>query len=184
MVSKKVTWGLLLAWAVNDAEEWFTMAPWSRRYGGQARGRVPGPVWLRREISPAQARTAISLMGVIMLAASADGDRTAGRSRFFQAALAAFGLHGVGHLALSARHRGYTPGVVTAPTVVLPFSLWAWRELGRAGVRRSAAGAVRDAAVLLPASLAAVHLAAGVLTGEARRRGVNGRATSRADRLG
>ncbi|MFB7668592.1 HXXEE domain-containing protein [Kitasatospora sp. NPDC056138] len=177
MISKKVTWGLLLAWAANDAEEWFTMAPWSRRNGGRMQGRIPGPEWLRREISHAHAHTAISIMGMTVLAASADGARTAGRSRLFQATLAAFGLHGVGHLALSARHKGYTPGVVTAPTVVVPFSLWAWRELGRAGVRRSTAGVVRDAAVLLPVSLAGVHLAARLLT-RGTRRSVTGRGTS------
>jgi hypothetical protein len=29
--------------------------------------------------------------------------------------------------------RGYTPGVVTAPLVVIPFSAWAWSRLGNAG---------------------------------------------------
>ncbi|ORV08573.1 HXXEE domain-containing protein [Mycobacterium celatum] len=53
-----------------------------------------------------------------------------------QATLLGFGVHGVGHLALTAANRGYTPGVVTAPTVVIPFSLWACQSLARAGVRR------------------------------------------------
>lgn len=75
-------------------------------------------------------------MGLIVLAASARGAQTGGRSPFFQSALFGFGAHGFGHLALTALHRGYTPGVATAPTVVIPYSLWAWRELGRAGVRR------------------------------------------------
>ncbi|GAB3656711.1 HXXEE domain-containing protein [Actinocorallia lasiicapitis] len=161
MIKKSVTWGLLLAWAANDVEEWFTMASWSQRNAG---GNAPGPARLKREVSTAHARTAISLMGAVMLAATVDGVRTGGRSRFYQAALAAFGVHGLGHLALSVRQRGYTPGVATSPTVVIPFSLWAWHELGRAGVRRNPSTTLRDAALLLPATLAAVHTGAHLLT--------------------
>ncbi|WP_425569479.1 HXXEE domain-containing protein [Nonomuraea salmonea] len=38
------------------------------------------------------------------------------------------------HLAQAALFRGYTPGVVTAPLVVLPYAVWAWRRLRAAGV--------------------------------------------------
>ncbi|MCP2163702.1 HXXEE domain-containing protein [Goodfellowiella coeruleoviolacea] len=182
MVRKTATWGLFLAWLANDAEEWATMAAWSRANAGRSGRRALGPVWLRREISPAHARVAISLMGVLMAAASADGARTGGRSRFYQAALVGFGLHGVGHLALSAAHRGYTPGVVTAPTVVLPFSAWAWRELGRAGVRRSGGASLGYAAALLPAALFGVHALAGWVTRP--RGGRRDRATGSGDRSG
>lgn len=159
-LSRKVTWGLLLAWTVHDAEEWFTMVRWSRRNARRAGGRPPvfGP--FPAGLSPAHMRTAISAMGVIVAAASADGARSGGRSRLFQAGLVGFGLHAFGHLAASAGLRGYTPGVVTAPVVVLPFSLWAWRELGAAGVRRDTGRTIRDAAVAIPASLALAHLAA------------------------
>jgi hypothetical protein len=159
-LSSKVTWGLLLAWTVHDAEEWFTMAPWSQRQARNAGGGLPvfGP--FRNGVSPAHARTAIAVMGVIVAVSSAQGARSDGRSRLFQAGLLGFGLHALGHLAASARLRGYTPGVITAPTVVLPFSLWAWRELGAAEVRRDTGRTVRDAAVVIPVSLAVAHLAA------------------------
>jgi hypothetical protein len=150
-VRKTVTWGLFAAWLVNDLEEWFTMSPWSR-------ANVT-----RIEVSPGHTRAAISLMGVIMLAASARGVKTGGKSPFFQSALVGFGMHGVGHLALSVAHRGYTPGVATAPAVVIPFSLWAWRELRRAGVRGDDLSAWVGAAVLVPASLAVAHGGARVL---------------------
>ena len=52
----------------------------------------------------------------------------------FQATLAGFGLHAVPHVASVAVTRGYTPGALTAPTVVAPFALWAWRRLRRAKV--------------------------------------------------
>ena len=52
-----------------------------------------------------------------------------GHSAFYQVALAAFGAHALLHLGQSALVRGYTPGVLTAPVIVLPFSLWAWSTL-------------------------------------------------------
>ncbi|MEU0500116.1 HXXEE domain-containing protein [Nocardia sp. NPDC005998] len=161
---KAVTWGLFLAWLANDTEEWFTMAPWSQQNAARTGKRQIGPVWLREPVTSAQSHVAISLMGAFVLAAAARGAATGGRSRFFQSTLVGFGVHGFGHLALSAAHRGYTPGVATAPTVVIPYSLWAWRELGRQGVRRNDARTWLGAAVLLPASLAAVHSAARALT--------------------
>lgn len=102
-------------------------------------------------------------MGLIVLAASARGAQTGGRSPFFQSALFGFGAHGFGHLALTALHRGYTPGVATAPTVVIPYSLWAWRELGRAGVRRDGSRAC-GGGLMIPVALAAVHGAARLIT--------------------
>ncbi|WP_407078385.1 HXXEE domain-containing protein [Streptomyces sp. NPDC005435] len=59
-----------------------------------------------------------------------------------QSALDAFGLHGVVHLdqsaltCQSALTWGYTPGAVTSPLVVIPFTLWARGRLRRAGVLR------------------------------------------------
>ncbi|MBP2338449.1 hypothetical protein JOF41_004627 [Saccharothrix coeruleofusca] len=122
MVSKKVTWGLLVAWLAHDAEELATTSWWTRRQAG-----VP-------TVTPARSAVAIGVVGAVMAAAAADGARTGGRSRFFQAALTGFGLHSITHVAGSVVFRGYTPGVLTAPTVVAPFALWARRRLRRAGV--------------------------------------------------
>ena len=51
--------------------------------------------------------------------------------------------------------RGYTTGLVTSPTVVIPFWLWARRRLATSGVPvdRSAAASV----VVLPPLLPGVH---------------------------
>ena len=166
---KAATWGLFLAWLANDIEEWFTMSRWSKKNAENHRGRgLPGPAWLGQEMTPIQSRTAISMMGLLILAASARGARTGGESPFFQSALVGFGAHGVGHLALSAAYRGYTPGVLTAPAVVIPYSWWAWRELGRAGVPRNTARAWLGSAVLLPASLVTAHYLAHLLTDRSR----------------
>ncbi|WP_017599043.1 HXXEE domain-containing protein, partial [Nocardiopsis lucentensis] len=119
-VPATVTWGLLGAWLVHDAEELVMIPGWSSR----ARPRlernlpwVPGRVWDGLDVSPRRNATAIALMGVLMAAASADGARTGGRSGFYQAALVGFGLHSATHVAQSAVTRGYTPGVATAPLV-------------------------------------------------------------------
>ena len=69
-------------------------------------------------------------MGAVILAAAADGWRTHGTSVFFQVMLIGFGIHGFGHLGQSALTGGYTPGVLTAPTIVIPFAWWAWHTLG------------------------------------------------------
>ncbi|NUO98781.1 MAG: HXXEE domain-containing protein, partial [Nonomuraea sp.] len=110
-----MTWGLLAAWAVHDAEELATMAGWTRRARPELERRFPGVPWERLEASQAQVNVAIGLMGGVIAGASALGARTGGRSPAFQAVLAGFGLHGVVHLAQAAAVRGYTPGAVTAP---------------------------------------------------------------------
>jgi hypothetical protein len=120
--------------------------------------------WERLEVSQRHVNVAIGLMGGLMAGASALGARTGGRSPVFQAALAGFGLHGVTHLAQAAITRGYTPGVVTAPVVVIPFSVWAWRRLRAAGVTDGPGPSSLWAAAAVPMVLGGVHALAHVLT--------------------
>lgn len=155
-MKKAVAWGLLGAWMVHDAEELMTMAGWARK------NRDKLPAWLadRLDVSQAHVNVSIGLMGGVMAAASAAGAKTGGRSGFFRAALAGFGLHGVMHLAQAAAMRGYTPGVVTAPIVVIPFSVWAWRQLDDTDATTSSLWGL----ALLPAALVGVHGIARVAT--------------------
>lgn len=130
-----VSWGLLVAWAANDLEEWLTMREDSRSTLRRLPAAWPIPERVRADgLSQAHIDTAILLMGGLMAGASVDGARTGGRSPFFRATLLAFGLHGFGHLAGAARARRWTTGSRTSPTVVIPYWLWATRELRRAGV--------------------------------------------------
>ncbi|MFB8088683.1 HXXEE domain-containing protein [Streptomyces sp. NPDC055992] len=165
-VSGAVTWGLLAAWAANDLEEIATMAGWLRTARPRLRKRlpwVPDRVWDRADLSQREVNTAIGLMGVVVAAAAADGARTGGRSVFFRTALAGFGLHGVVHMAQSAAYGGYTPGVATSPTVVVPYSLWALRRLRAAGIPVGGARATAAGLTFLPVAVAGVHAAARVL---------------------
>ncbi len=93
----------------------------------------------------------------------AAGARTNGHSPFYQAVLTGFGAHVVvPHLASAVVTGGYTPGLLTAPTLVAPFSWWAWRKLRAADVEK--AKIPSGALALVPASIGAAHAcAAGLL---------------------
>jgi hypothetical protein len=158
-----------MAWAVHDLEELATMAPSSRRIAARLQARypqLPDGIWQRLEVSPAHVAVAVGLMGTVMVAAAAAGARSGGRSGFYQAVLAGFGWHGVGHVVAAIAVGGYAPGVVTAP-VVAPFSVWAWRRLRAAGVQAELGRSSAWAMVLLPVTLGAAHLAAHRLTRDA-----------------
>lgn len=158
-----VTWGLLGAWVLHDVEELATIPRFTRTLGDRH------PRAARLIVSPPWENTiAISAVGAVMAAASWDGARTDGRGRFYQAMLAAFGWHALGHVAQTVALRRYTPGVVTAVALVAPYSVWAWRRLGRAGVL-DGPRAERDAARLGPPLLIGARVAGRVL-GRTRRK--------------
>jgi hypothetical protein len=160
-----VTWGLVAAWALHDVEEVLAIPRWLDRAGPRLRRRfpaVPESVWQR--LAPDQTHTAvaIALMGGVVAAAAVAGDRTNGRSSFFQAALLGFGAHAVvPHLAGAVLTGGYTPGLATTPTVVVPFSGWAHRQLRRNGVERAPLPAA--ALLLVPLSIGGAQGGAGLI---------------------
>lgn len=172
-VPAAATWGLLAVFAVHDAEELATMHKWSAKQTEWLRERVPGlspRVLSALRVDAAHSATAIGLMGTVMAAASAAGARTGGRSGFYQTVLAGFGLHAVTHVGQSAVMRGYTPGVVTAPLVVAPYSCWVWSQLKRAGaVRETSSLSTAKTALLFPAVIGGVHIGAWGLRSLARR---------------
>lgn len=124
----KLAWGLLAAWIVHDLEELATMPSFSQQPD------LPAPLTKVLPMSRTEAATAVGLTGVAMAAASVAGAATGGRSKFFQTSLLGFGLHAGTHIAQSVVLRRYTPGLVTTPLVVIPFSVWAWRRLRADGV--------------------------------------------------
>lgn len=118
--------GLAAAWLANDLEEWFTMAPWSAKNAHKL-DRLPVTLpWPKEGIPARQAHLAIGSVGVCVAAAATLGVKTQGKSSFYRSVLLAFGIHGFAHLGQSLLMKGYTPGVVTAATVVIPF--WARAE--------------------------------------------------------
>ncbi|WP_454228739.1 HXXEE domain-containing protein [Propioniciclava flava] len=96
---------------------------------------VPLPEDVReRGLTQGQYEAALMVMAGLMASASVAGARTGGRSRWFQRALDAYGLHGIGHIASAVLLRRYTSGSVTSPVVVIPFWLWARKALAAEGV--------------------------------------------------
>ncbi|MFG3077209.1 HXXEE domain-containing protein [Streptomyces sp. NPDC048225] len=163
-VGGTVTLGLLAAWALHDLEELATVPGWWRRRLPALRERfpaVPEAVWRRAgSVDGQEFAVAVGVVAAVVAAASAAGRLTDGRSAAYQTALNAFGLHGLVHLAQAGLVRDYTPGSVTSPLVVVPFTLWARRRLRRAGVLR--ATRPRDLAVALGFAGAATVVAHGV----------------------
>jgi Protein of unknown function with HXXEE motif len=138
-VGPTITWGLLAAWTVHDLEEVLAFGPWQRSGGlGRMCVRlpfVPGAAFDAAErITPRRYALAVGLVGGVMAAASARGAATGGRSPLFQGLLTGFGMHAFTHAGWSLAAGGYTPGVATTPTIVVPFSCLAIRRLRRAGL--------------------------------------------------
>lgn len=157
-----VTWGLLVSWVVHDLEEVATVGAFVRAYERRSGHRLP--------VSPEQMAVAVTTIGFLVGVASARGVATGGRSTLFRRVLLAHTAHSTWHVGASVAMHGYTPGVVTATTMVAPHGWWALRRLretaGWAGSDQLAQlrTAVPGAAV---AALAAHLLAREVL----RRRG-------------
>ncbi|NWF28888.1 HXXEE domain-containing protein [Streptomyces sp. PKU-EA00015] len=160
-----VTYGLLAAWVLHDAEELATGPRWLRENVPVLRRRFPQAperVWRAMDaVDEREFAAAVGVMAAIVGSAAVAGHRSGGRSGFYQGALDGFGLHGLVHLAQAAAVRGYTPGSVTSPLIVVPFTLWARGRLRRAGVLRPARA--RDAALglaLAAGATAVSHLIA------------------------
>ncbi|GHF55623.1 membrane protein [Streptomyces mashuensis] len=159
-----MTFGLLAAWAVHDAEELASMPGWVRTGLPALRERhpqLPEQLWRLLDVDPREFAAAVGVMAVALAAVAAEGHRTGGRSAAYQAALNGFGLHGLMHLAQAGAARRRTPGAATSPLVVIPFTLWARGRLRRAGVLRPTRPAEAVRGVALAAALTAgAHLTA------------------------
>jgi len=167
-VPSTVTWGLLAAWVVHDLEEILAFGPWQRAGGFRAMRRrlpfVPAGVFDAAEtITPRRYAVAVGLVGSVVAVASARGTATGGRSALFQGLVTGFGLHAATHVAWSTAAGGNTPGIVTTPTIVAPYSWWARRRLRQAGLAApvspsEAAMSVVGAVLLIQGSHAAAAL--------------------------
>lgn len=107
------------------------------------------PRWVVDSLDRTQGEVAVAigLVGTAMSAAAALGVATNGRHRVYQAAVAGFGLHGLTHIAQTVMWRGYTPGVTTAPLVVIPSALAIRHAMTATDHPLDDARAAQDAAV-------------------------------------
>ncbi|MCI3919742.1 HXXEE domain-containing protein [Kineococcus esterisolvens] len=154
---------LFLTWLVHDLEEALTMAATSRRLATRLRGS-PSPTARRAaervEVSTVEAATAIALMGVLVAFATERGRRSAGGDPLYQYVLAGLQGHVLTHLAASCWLGGYSTGVLTAVTVLLPHTRRARQSLRSTGTLiEGPVPYVRGALLLLPATFACQGLA-------------------------
>lgn len=159
----RATTGLFVAWCAHDLEELLTMNASTRALLRRLPDGVPLPSGARQHgLTTQYVATGIATVGLVVVAASVRGYRTSARSAFYQNTLLAFGLHGVGHVGISFLAGQYVSGVITSPTIVVPFWLWTSRTLDRAGVpnRRSVPAAV----ALFAAAASIGHLVAYLAT--------------------
>lgn len=149
--------GLALCYLVHDGEELLTYRESSRWALGRLPEGVALPAGLREHgWSQRHINIGVGLMGLNWVGAALAGLRSGGRSAWFQNALAAWTLHGFGHLGLCLLRRGYVCGAATAP-LVIGHGVWALRVLREEGVpsRVSAAGMAAALPVLVAAHVGA-----------------------------
>lgn len=145
--------GLALCYLIHDGEELLTYRESSRWALGRLPEGVALPAGLREHgWSQRHINIGVGLMGLNWAGAALAGLRSGGRSAWFQNALAAWTLHGFGHLGLCLLRRGYVSGAATAP-LVIGHGVWALRVLREEGVPRrvSAAGMAATLPVLVAA---------------------------------
>mgnify|MGYP000941192527 FL=1 len=153
--------GLALCYLVHDGEELLTYRESSRWALSRLPERVTLPAGLREHgWSQRHVNIGVGLMGLNWVGAALAGLRSGGRSAWFQNALAAWTLHGFGHLGLCLLRRGYVCGAATAP-LVIGHGVWALRVLREEGVPRrvSAAGMAAALPVLVAAHAGAEVIA-------------------------
>ena len=161
--------GLALCYLVHDGEELLTYRESSRWALGRLPEGVALPAGLREHgWSQRHINIGVGLMGLNWVGAALAGLRSGGRSAWFQNALAAWTLHGFGHLGLCLLRRGYVSGAATAP-LVIGHGVWALRVLREEGVPRrvSAAGMAATLPVLVAAHAGAVSTARWLEGGQA-----------------
>ncbi|MFD7294962.1 HXXEE domain-containing protein [Streptomyces sp. NPDC059897] len=163
-IGRGVTLGLFAAWALHDAEEVLTAPRWVRENVPRLRERWPGVperVWRGMEgVDEREFAAAVGVMAGIVGAGAVAGWVSGGRSAAYQVMLNGFGAHGLLHIGQAVAVRGYTPGVVTSPVLVVPFTVWARRRLKKAGVLRP--GRARDVVAGVAWAAAATAVSHGV----------------------
>ena len=120
-----VIWVFPVAFLIHDLEEIVTMERFRREY------RERFPKFLRNilAITTKQFILAVGILFALTLLASYLATRSPRQMDFFTIGLAIFLVHVFGHVGQSVFFRAYTPGVITAVLVVLPYSLYGFHRL-------------------------------------------------------
>jgi hypothetical protein len=138
MQGPSILWLLFISWLVHDLEEILNFARFDPRTDPRLRRMIERRPRVKsivhsRSVSQRENTLAISLMGLLILGATAIGYFKPDRMGMmvYGIFLGGYFLHTFTHLAQTILLRKYTPGVVTALAVVLPASLLIYRTLAR-----------------------------------------------------
>ena len=166
-----VYWFLPAAFALHDTEEMLTMPSWVSRHREQVASTLDHlgfghGLLAALPSTPARAALAIGCVLVLFVGISAGASRHPDSPLWrdlYAGLLGAFFLHGYTHLFTAFAFGGYTPGVATAPVIVIPVSLWIYRQLLTRGAlerRRAILAALAGFALFVPGTLLALRFAA------------------------
>jgi hypothetical protein len=121
-------WAAPLVFLVHDGEELLTIVPWLRAH----RAVLPATVQPLADITTSQLALAMFVLFAGLLFAAihgVHGARQGTRSVPFLLLAGALVGNGLTHLGQALLFRGYTPGLVTALLVVLPYGYGLGRRL-------------------------------------------------------
>jgi hypothetical protein len=127
-------WLMPILFVVHDGEEVLTWEWWVRQEKGHMFNLGGAKQWHCQTWG--EMLGAVSFVGLIVLAATASAVsavREGGSMALFAGFLAVWTGHVIAHVAATVRHRMYTPGVITAVLVCLPYGLYAYHRLFAAG---------------------------------------------------
>ena len=120
-----VIWVFPLAFLLHDLEEIVTM----ERFRREHQERFPKFLRNIAAITTRQFTLAVGVLLALTLLASYLATRSPRQMDLFTTGLAIFLVHVFGHIGQSLFFRTYTPGVITAVLVVLPYSLYGFHRL-------------------------------------------------------
>jgi hypothetical protein len=129
--SSRLTRWILAApavFVVHDGEELLTIVPWLRAH----RAALPAIIQPLADVTTSQLASAMLVLFTGLVVAAAHGARRArrgARSMLFLLLAGALVGNGLTHLGQALLFRGYTPGLITALLVVLPYGYGLGREL-------------------------------------------------------
>lgn len=163
---KWLVWLLPPVFLLHDLEEIVLLAPWFRRYRPRlaelaAKNRLARSLATSIDLTSLQFSVGVAFELVLILTATlwAFFETEPGPGFYsFLILLGAMFLHVFTHLAQPLLFRGYTPGLVTALALVLPFSLYLYGRLLQTGLINGATIAWTvplGGLILLPVILAA-----------------------------
>jgi hypothetical protein len=120
-----VIWTFPFAFLIHDIEEIFTMERFTRE------NRERFPHLLRNIIvtNTTQFSVAVGILFALTLLASYLATQSPRKMDLFTFALAVFLVHVIGHVSFPIFFRSYTPGLITALLIVLPYSLYTFYRL-------------------------------------------------------